>query len=302
MTTRADSWSMPHDFSRFMVEPDDRVGARTRGSKRPEIRVVRPTQGPPLRKKKKPSVWPKIMAHVGWFLLLCVIAGGMVYGTRWIMNPATLPIKSVRVEGELLHIDRVQIVNEVTPYASGGFFSVHVDDIHRALTSLPWIAHASVRRIWPSSIYVRVSEHQPVARWGATQLTTHEGVLFTPEPKTVPVGLPQLKGPEGSQQNVIAMLDQAQPMLQAIGLRVTQLSLSARRAWSIQTDKGIQLNLGAHEPAERLARFVKLYPNVLAAQQSNIARVDLRHPNGFAVAWRAPTTENAHQPAAEENL
>jgi cell division protein FtsQ len=42
---------------------------------------------------------------------------------------------------------------------------------------------------------------------------------------------------------------------------------------------------------EKMRRFVSVYEKALKEHNTNIARVDLRYPNGLAVAWR-------EQPAA----
>lgn len=39
---------------------------------------------------------------------------------------------------------------------------------------------------------------------------------------------------------------------------------------------------------EKMRRFISIYEKTLKDQIANIERVDLRYPNGLAVAWRAP--------------
>ena len=45
---------------------------------------------------------------------------------------------------------------------------------------------------------------------------------------------------------------------------------------------------GRDQLVEKMRRFMRLYDQVLKAQMDNIARIDLRYPNGLAVAWRDP--------------
>jgi cell division protein FtsQ len=59
--------------------------------------------------------------------------------------------------------------------------------------------------------------------------------------------------------------------------------LSARRAWRIELDKGLTVELGRDNADVRLARFIDAYPRTIAAMGDSVQYVDLRYPNGFAV-------------------
>jgi cell division septal protein FtsQ len=39
-----------------------------------------------------------------------------------------------------------------------------------------------------------------------------------------------------------------------------------------------------------VARFVKVYPAILASAEGRLTAVDLRYSNGFAARWQAPET------------
>jgi cell division protein FtsQ len=68
-------------------------------------------------------------------------------------------------------------------------------------------------------------------------------------------------------------------------LNVARLLLDARRTWRVELSNGLVLEVGRNQPAERLARFVRVYPAILAAGNGRLMSVDLRYGHGFAVHW-----------------
>jgi cell division protein FtsQ len=85
-------------------------------------------------------------------------------------------------------------------------------------------------------------------------------------------------------------------MLAATGMKVTQLVLTPRRAWQIQTDNGIVIELGREDTETRLAKFASVYQHTLGKLGVAFAYADLRYPNGFAV--RRPVRAAANRTGA----
>jgi len=75
-------------------------------------------------------------------------------------------------------------------------------------------------------------------------------------------------------------------MLTPLGLKVSNLTMNERRAWSIRLSNGLQMILGRKDTHLRLLRFVRVYADVLKPRLEAIDTVDLRYTNGFAVHWR----------------
>ena len=112
------------------------------------------------------------------------------------------------------------------------------------------------------------------------------GDRFAPKGKVDERGLPLLAGPEGSEHTLAERYVQFEPMVQSVGVGIRRLSMDERRAWSAVLTNGMELVLGRDAQQQRLARFVAVYPKVLAPRIQQIAAVDLRYTNGFAVRWR----------------
>lgn len=231
-----------------------------------------------------------ITGHPGMWLGVLAGLALMAWGVVTLLTPATLPITTVRVEGRFHHVSAEQVRAQVVGMLRGGFFGVNVDVVQRRITRMPWVASASVRRIWPATVAIDVNEQHPLARWGAGGLINVQGKLFRPPTDSDPVGLPELVGPVGSEVMMSARYREVQAMLQPLGLKVARLVQNARRAWSVRLDNGMELVLGRAHSLMRLHRFVEVWPRVLVSRQQDIARVDLRYTNGFAVLWKPGTT------------
>lgn len=219
-------------------------------------------------------------------LIIGVFASGLV---RIPLPEAEFPLRTLRVESAFERVSRDEVLAVVQPYAAEGFFGADVSGIRRELIALPWVRAASVRRIWPDTLQVTLIEEHPVARWGEGGLVNSEGEVFHP-PRIEGEALPLLAGPESSAPQVVAFHRESQRRLDPIGLRITALTMDARRAWEMTLSNGIRLTLGSKDTERQIARFVEFYPRVLAARAAEIERVDLRYGNGFAVRWQSSKT------------
>ena len=85
----------------------------------------------------------------------------------------------------------------------GGFVTVSVAGIKRELAQDAWISEVAVRRVWPDSLSIHVTEHEPVALWGSSGLISSEAAVFSPPQESFPPGLPFLNGPRGSEAVVL---------------------------------------------------------------------------------------------------
>lgn len=216
---------------------------------------------------------------------LLVMAG---WSAQRVSDPDLLPLKSVQVEGRFDHVTSEQLKQVVAPLLTGGFFHVDVDAIQAAAGSLPWVKSASVRRVWPDTVKIKVIEQVAFARWGKTALVNEEGVLFTPGLKTMPDNLPLLSGPRDSEAQLVQQLVSMNELLQPLGLTIKHMILNQRRSWQLTLDNGIDVVLGRKDSLQRMQRFIQVYPTRLAEEVAHIKHVDMRYNNGFAVRWAKP--------------
>ncbi len=190
------------------------------------------------------------------------------------------PIREVKVDGQLAHVNREQIKLIVAKHMKGNFFTLDLEKTRDAFEKLPWAREVSVRRRWPDKLDVVIEEHQALARWGNIALVNTHGELFQ---AAADAELPVFYGPGDGVMEVTTNYGAYSQIMNKANIKIAQVSLSPRRAWEIKTDKGLVIALGREEMQARLDKFTRAYQSTLSQLNVNVAYADLRYPNGFAV-------------------
>ncbi|TFH88095.1 FtsQ-type POTRA domain-containing protein [Billgrantia azerbaijanica] len=218
-------------------------------------------------------------------LLLLLGAGGR---TLWLWLDR--PIERVSIRGELTHVTAHYLRSQLAPLVQGGtWLSVSLPELRERVREIGWLAEVRVSREWPYALTFELVEQEPVARWNDDRLLNPEGEPFDPRPVAPPAGLPDLAGPAGSGAEVLGYHERLSSRFSELGLSISQLRLEARGAWRFQFDDGIWVMLGRNDREARLARLAAAWRRQLGTQMSHIRYIDLRYPNGVAVAWHGET-------------
>ncbi|HEJ5554547.1 cell division protein FtsQ/DivIB [Pseudomonas aeruginosa] len=230
------------------------------------------------------------LKYLAWPLLLAVLGYGAYRGAEYILPYADRPIAKVSVEGDLSYISQRAVQQRISPYLAASFFTIDLAGMRGQLEQMPWIAHAEVRRVWPDQVVIRLDEQLPIARWGDEALLNNQGQAFTPKELANYEHLPRLHGPQRAQQQVMQQYPLLSQLLRPLGFSIARLEMSDRGGWALTTAQGVEIQIGRDHVVDKIRRFVSIYDKALKDQISNIARIDLRYPNGLAVAWREPVT------------
>jgi cell division protein FtsQ len=231
---------------------------------------------------------PKLILEWRRYARLAAICGlcvGVLAVLGWTLDR---PMRVISMDGSFQRVSPGQIEKAVAPFAHAGFMSADLDAIQHAIEALPWVDHARVQRRWPGGLHVTVVEQIAAARWGESGLLNTRGELFLRSATHVPVELPRLSGPEGSESQVAQRYLAAQGRMLEAGLRIAALRLDERGAWEMDLDSGITVRLGRRDVDERIERFIRTASQVIAHRMNDVAYVDMRYSNGFAIGWRNP--------------
>ena len=226
---------------------------------------------------------------LAWTLAIALVAlpvvavlNGWIAGDRW-------PMRRLEVSGPFARVSADEVRAAVLPQVQSGFFAIRMEPIRVAVAALPWVERVEVRKRWPDQLIVSLNEYRPFARWGRDKLLSEHGQVFAAPGNPDLQGLPEFDGPDGSVGDVIALYNQAQPLFAGSGRRVQAVSLSGRGSWTLRLHDGTEVVVGRGDPAERLRRFARLLPQIVAARQGEVLlRADLRYTNGFTLTWQAP--------------
>ncbi|MBI5861608.1 MAG: FtsQ-type POTRA domain-containing protein [Rhodocyclales bacterium] len=225
-----------------------------------------------------------LLADLLFFLAVMMLAWE---GTQVLQRLPVAPLKQLIVTAPVEQVSPAQIEQAARTAIAGNFFTVDLEQARVAFERLPWVRHASLRRVWPDGIELALEEHHPVARWtpqdGEPRLVNDHGEVFS----AVATGtLPVFSGPEESAPRVLERYREFSETLATIKRIPVVVRLSPREAWQLKLDDGVVLELGRDQPkaplAERLVRFTTHYDAIKSRLQA-IGVVDMRYPNGFAL-------------------
>ncbi|MEI5639595.1 MULTISPECIES: cell division protein FtsQ/DivIB [unclassified Pseudoalteromonas] len=239
--------------------------------------------------------WPLFWGLSFFFVVVFSLVKGTFWVSDWLVEHHDAQIKTLKVLGKPHYTAEHDIVTAIKTADLNSFFELDVKAVHQAVLALPWVASVSVRKQWPDTLQVYVVEHTPVAHWNSDLLLNEAGEVFQARSNKLPEGLPELYGPEGSAEEAWQAFQQFKALLAVNQFTLDSLALSERFAWQLWLDNGIRLNLGREDKAQRVQRFIDVYPRMDRPEGKVVDVVDLRYDTGLAVSWKAAPEQQQQQ-------
>lgn len=219
------------------------------------------------------------------------VLNGWFASERW-------PVRKLELRAEYAHVSAEQIRSTVQNHLANGFFAVHLGDVQKAVSELPWVERVEARKQWPDTLEVTVYEQQPYARWGDSHLISRAGKLFDVPSADGMQGLPELSGPDERLAEVVSFHAECLRSFAGSGLALRGVDLSARGSWRLTLASGAVIEIGRVDAKARLKRFLDVWPKLASTATAPPVYVDLRYENGFALRWATP---EAVAPAAAKS-
>lgn len=237
-------------------------------------------------------------------LLCALIAAALLLtaAARWLAQRPAFDFKRIEVraavtpdggDGELRHVTAASLRAALAGRLRGNYFTMRIDDLRRQLETVPWVAQASVRRIWPDRLRVTLREHRALGAWADGRLLSDAGVLFVANVAEAEVSgpLPEFAGPDDAARDIATRYRDFTALLAPLALTVDSVEVSDRRSWSViaGTDgTATRVELGRDDTPDvvsrRMADVVAAYPLMTARIGGMPERIDARYANGIAVA------------------
>jgi cell division protein FtsQ len=240
--------------------------------------------------------------QVALAIAIAAVAMFLYAATIWGVRQPVFALQEVVIRGPLTRANPAHLEAVVREELKGTFFTLRLADARESLVKVPWVRAVGLRRAWPKTLEIIVTEHEPLARWNEGSLVNVQGETFTAD---FDGELPQFAGPDGSAFDVTAHFREFDQTLKPTGLSLAEIRLSERAAWQIKTEGAnpLMLELGRVDPGARLARFVAYYPGTIQKLQRagmRVEQVDLRYRNGFAARVPGFRETPAKKPAPDQ--
>jgi cell division protein FtsQ len=209
-------------------------------------------------------------------------------------------VKRITITGQL-HAADAAITAALAAGPDTMMLGFDTDAAKARLEALPWIRHAQVMRLLPSTLQVVVEERTPYAVWqnkGQTYVIDAEGVVLAPALREAYAGLPLVVG-EGAGKNAAQLFDQLTPYGGLTQNLIAAIRVGDRR-WTLKLASGLEIMLPDDNIGEALASLTKL-DQEHGVLKRDIAAVDLRLLDRVSVRLResADATSPGALPQAE---
>lgn len=265
-----------------------RVSTRAKPVARKKGRSATRSGASPLSRSARVMKLGSIFRFLGVLSLLGIMVAGLVWfdPRAKVQQFAGRPIKHVDIESEFIYLSDQQLQAIVADYVTGTFLDVDIAGLKARLETNPWVDRVSVSRQWPEKLVVRVTEQQPIARWGTDAFLNLRGDIIRVEPTPLLRHLPKLSGEDRYAVDVMRQYLRAGKLLGQHGLELAAVELDATLAWTLTLSGDTTIVLGREQLLERLQAVIAAKNTVLANHFDKVKNLDMRYHNGFAVGWK----------------
>ena len=248
------------------------------------------------------AVWPlpldvRLMrlatSLMGWALVAMVLAAVGL----WAVRHPVWTLRQIEVQGDVAHQNEVTFRAHLASKLRGSFVTLDLAEVKQAFESVPWVRRAVVQRQFPNGLKVTLTEHQAVAWWGesgGSMLVNRQGEVFEVGSDDEDTErLPELAGPEGHAQEVMALYDRLTPWFAQREQKIERLELTAQGSWRVALDSGARIELGRGDGTAveaRLRQYLGTVDQVTGQLGRKVLTADLRYPTGYAVRLQGITT------------
>ena len=229
---------------------------------------------------------------LGTFAALAFLGATIGYGLdlsgrgeifyRDVVRASGLTVQSVRINGiRETETEDVLDAAAIWPDTPMPFFDA--SGARDRLKALPWVADATVRRLFPSVVEIDVKEREPYALWshdGTVSVVDRTGTVID-APMPAAAGTLLMLAGEGAPArateavNIVGMVPEAAP-------RIRAAVLVGERRWDVVLDNGILIHLPEATPEVALAEVMRLDREQQLLERA-VVSIDMRLPDRMAI-------------------
>jgi cell division protein FtsQ len=197
-------------------------------------------------------------------------------------NAAGFRIVSLALAGER-HVTREEILAIAGITGRTSLLFLDVDEVREKLKTNPWIADATVLKLYPGELQIRVRERDAFALWqeaGRVSVIGKDGTVVEPyvAPHLVRLPLVVGRGAHTRAKDFLALLDRYPELRDQVRASI----LVAERRWNLRLKNGLDVRLPETDVPAAIERLLALDRDVKLMSR-NILAIDLRLPDRVTV-------------------
>ena len=225
---------------------------------------------------------------------LVLIVGALGLALYFVAEPVAelvdRPLASVMVEGDFHYISKERAMALISAEINEDFLQLDLMRMKTAVENEPWVEHAALARRWPDALEVRITEEQPIARWGTDGFLNQRGELVQVDNIDALAALPLLQGSAADASKIMQQYQDLSQLLRSRGLDVIELKCDSKKSWRLMLKGDVEVAIGRDQVMEKMRRFMTVYDQHLSEVWQDVTAIDVRYTNGVAVQW-SPDSE-----------
>ncbi|MFB2550768.1 cell division protein FtsQ/DivIB [Ensifer soli] len=226
-----------------------------------------------------------IPAHTGTIAVVGLFAATGYYGvslgghSQAVAQATTsavgFAIEDVKVSGNA-HTSEIDILQQLGLDGTTSLVALDIGEARRLIAELPWVERVTVRKVYPGTIEVDLTERKAFAIWqhgSDLSLIEESGSVIAPLRDNKFASLPLFVGRDAEAEAAKFYSTFSQwPEMKS---RVKAFIRIAARRWDLQLDNGVLVRLPEHDLARAMERLATLEREHQILER-DIATVDLR--------------------------
>jgi cell division protein FtsQ len=190
-------------------------------------------------------------------------------------NTAGFRITSVKLSGNV-HVNREEVLAIAGVTGTSSLLFLDVAVARERLKTNPWIADATVLKLYPGELQVSIAERQAFALWqkdGRISVIADDGTVLEPyiAPSLVRLPLVVGRGAETQAKAFLALLGRYPTIRDQVRASI----LVGERRWNLRLRNGLDIRLPEADAASALDRLVKLERETKLTTR-DITAIDMR--------------------------
>jgi cell division protein FtsQ len=197
-------------------------------------------------------------------------------------DAAGFRIASIALAGER-HVSREEILSTAGVTGTTSLLFFDVDAARDRLKTNPWIADATVLKLYPDRLQIGIKEREAFALWqqaGRVSVIAGDGTVLEPyvDPRLTRLPLVVGLGAAAAAKEFLALLDRFPDLRDQVRASV----LISERRWNLRLRNGLDIRLPEIDAEQALATLVSLDKDKKLLSRDLLA-IDLRLPDRVTV-------------------
>jgi cell division protein FtsQ len=213
---------------------------------------------------------------------LAAFAAGAKNARDWVANVAGWRVVAIALTGNQ-HVTREEVLAIAGVTGTTSLLFLDVDEARERLKRNPWIADATVLKLYPGEVQISIKERTAFALWqkeGAVSVIADDGTVLEPYVAPRLLRLPLLVGvgAELRAREFIDLLNRHSSLRDQVRASI----LVGARRWSLRLRNGIEVRLPESGVAAALDRLASLESEKKLLTR-DVVVIDLRLPDRVTV-------------------